>query len=97
MQKKDPVKKPAKFRSVSPNSDLVLSTNLYFPYLEYVVSWLYVCDIDPLAVYVSVVCIIAAWTQTLQNRTGDNIKSEAHADARHSALRKVGITVIKAV
>lgn len=33
--------------------------------LQYVVSRLDVCDIDPLAVNVSIVCVIAAWAQTL--------------------------------
>lgn len=33
--------------------------------LKYIVSRLDVCDIDPLAIYVSIVCIVAARAQTL--------------------------------
>lgn len=38
-------------------------------YLQYVVSRLDVSDINPLAVDVSVVRIVAAWTQTLEKQS----------------------------
>lgn len=35
-------------------------------YLQDVLSRVDVCDIDPLAVYISIVCVVAAWAQTLK-------------------------------
>lgn len=37
-------------------------------YLQYVVSWLDICDVNPLAVDVCIVCIITTWAETLEKQ-----------------------------
>ena len=43
------------------------------PYLEDVVPGLYVGDVNPLAIDVCVVCVIAAWAQALGEGTGAEV------------------------
>lgn len=45
-------------------------------YLQDVVSWLDICNINPLAVNVCTVCVIATWTETLEEHLKTRIKKE---------------------
>lgn len=44
--------------------------NSYYPYLQNVISRFYISNINPLAIYISVVSIVAAGAQSLKNEDG---------------------------
>jgi len=37
-------------------------------YLKYIISWRYISDVDPLAVNVGSICVMATWTQSLSTQ-----------------------------
>lgn len=55
------------------------SVNVWECYLEYIVSWLNISDVNPLAINICIVCVVAAWTQTLGNYTLPLIKQQSPA------------------
>lgn len=45
-----------------------------YPYLQNVISRFYICNINPLAIYISIVSVIAARAQSLKNEVKMDVK-----------------------
>lgn len=44
------------------------------PYLQNVISRFYICNINPLAIYISIVSVVAARAQSLKNEVKMDVK-----------------------
>lgn len=45
-----------------------------YPYLQNVISRFYICNINPLAIYISIVSVVAARAQSLKNEVKVDVK-----------------------
>lgn len=59
---------------------------LIYSYLKYVVSRLHICDINPLAVYISVICIIATGAQTLTQKSKEVMQKRTTDEQEKSQI-----------